>query len=247
MAMGLIVGQTVLVSQVNAVKELNVECEGPRVIGGIEVRYCCLYETDTDDPDQPTRVVECWNEYCDIETGECETGPVGTQGDNIPNGLDRPIGEGAVLPVPPSPENEITTPDKGEVLQMPPSPGSFVPRVTERPLDDQEAFQVPPETTTQEDTGATDRPTDEKELLQIPLGIVKETAPLQQLPVEEVEDEHTDSETMPEREDCSEGEIFNEQLAQCESIGEQGKESPEDIIQDDGVQNDADPGVTLIE
>lgn len=109
---GLFVSQTLLISEVDAAKELETECSLDTVHGGVEVRTCCTEEVDTETGERT--ILDCWLEICTIDTGECTTAE-GEDG-NILDGLDRPTDEGVVLPTPP----ETTT--KGDIGLTPLAP-----------------------------------------------------------------------------------------------------------------------------
>ena len=222
-AVGLIISQTILVSEVNGAKRLEVDCTLFGVDGGIETRYCCMYEIDEETGDKT--LVECWWEQCHIGTDICDTHDPGGDS-NIPDGQAGPT-------------------DEREVLPSPDIPIGPIPRgITDRPLGQQEVLPTPPETTSPEETGITDRPVDEREVLPAipgtttPLG---ETSPLQPPPPltveEQDEGEQTEPETTPEPVECTEGEIFNEQTGQCEPEEEPEVEEEQSSEEGDGSED----------
>jgi hypothetical protein len=222
---GLIVSQTIFVSEVNAAKKIEVECDLIASGTTIEKRICCEYEIDTETGEE--RQLDCWYEYCNIETGECKTEE--PFGNNIPNGIDRPIDEGVVLPTP-----DDSTPggitkgqlEEQKLFPIPQETTTFGDGITGRIPDQAGILPIPPEITSQEENDILDQPIDEGAVSTSPPpstseddgGISKGTTPLQLSPL--VVEEDDSQEIKPQPVECNEGEIFNEQTGQCGSVEE---------------------------
>ena len=134
-AMGLILSQTLLVSEVTAVSE--VECRVVGIPGIYDItRECCEFEVDIETGERTN--IGCWRESCDINEEGVEYNCEVYEFDPVFNPSDRPLGEQQeVQPVPPpTPENDVTNlaPGQGEILLTPPTTTTQDEGITPPPL-----------------------------------------------------------------------------------------------------------------